>query len=163
MNRNAKQSLTVVLHDADSEQSGTLPIRVVGNDSAISIFPKGFGDFGSLEGFGCPVFLELYSGTLRLIVFADISREDPTHVIDLSLSKEDSRRAMPASATAATPLQQGRKFHEMLKQVNPATGRCFTLKEAAASLGVNYATFRNLEALWRSASDTCLRHNRNTK
>ena len=65
MTTKAKQSLHVILHDANSEHSGTLPIRVAGNESAISIFAEGYGDFGSEEGFGCPVFLELYGGKFR--------------------------------------------------------------------------------------------------
>ena len=44
------QSLTTILNDADSESSETLQVRVTANDSAISIFPKGYGDFGSAPG-----------------------------------------------------------------------------------------------------------------
>ena len=50
---------------------------------------------------------------------------------------------------AVSPLEQGRKFHELLGQVNPATGKKFTMMEGAAEAGVKYSTFRNLEALWR--------------
>jgi hypothetical protein len=66
-----------------------LPVRVVANESSISIFPQGYGDLGSTEGHGCPVFLELNEGRLRLIVFADIKQEDPTHIIDLEGARED--------------------------------------------------------------------------
>jgi hypothetical protein len=96
MSQSTKQLLAVALHDANSEHSGKLPIRVVGNDSAISIFADGYGDFGSVEGHGCPAFFELYGGKFRLIVFADINREDPTHVIDLSQAREDCRVLTPA-------------------------------------------------------------------
>ena len=82
------QSLTTVLNDADPESSETLRVRVVANDSAISIFPEGFGDFSSASGHGCPVFLELYRGRLRLIVFADINDQEPT-IIDLESARED--------------------------------------------------------------------------
>jgi hypothetical protein len=37
------------------------------------------------------VFLELHEGRLRLIVFADLSREDLTHIIDLEGAKEHRR------------------------------------------------------------------------
>ena len=83
-----RQSLTTILNDADSESSETLQVRVTANDSAISIFPEGYGDFGSAPGHGCPVFLELYQGRLRLIVFADINDEEPT-IIDLEAARED--------------------------------------------------------------------------
>lgn len=48
-----------------------------------------------------------------------------------------------------SPFELGRRFHELLGQVNPATGKKFTMKEGAATMGVKYAMFRNLEALWR--------------
>ena len=101
MSPNAKQSFAVVLHDANSEHTGRLPIRVIGNESAISIFAEGYGDFGSAEGFGCPAFFELYGGKFRLTVFADINREDPTHIIDFSQAREDHRR------DASTPRDYG--------------------------------------------------------
>lgn len=50
-----------------------------------------------------------------------------------------------------TPLQEGRVYHEMLEKVNPDTGKKYTMKEAAAGLGVEYGTYRNREALWRDA------------
>ena len=48
-----------------------------------------------------------------------------------------------------TPLQEGRVYHEMLEKINPETEKKYTMKEAASSLGVEYGTFRNREALWR--------------
>lgn len=48
-----------------------------------------------------------------------------------------------------TPLQEGRVYHEMLEKINPDTGKKYTMKEAAAGLGVEYGTYRNREALWR--------------
>lgn len=47
-----------------------------------------------------------------------------------------------------TELQEGRVYHEMLKRINPATGKRYNAKEAAAELNVGYGTFRNREALW---------------
>ena len=83
-----RQSLTTTLKDADPEHSETVRVRVAANDSAISIFPEGYGDFGSAPGHGCPVFLEFYRGRLRLIVFADINEQEPT-IIDLESARED--------------------------------------------------------------------------
>jgi len=82
------QTLTTNLNDADPEHSERLRVRVAANDSAISIFPDGYGDFGSAPGHGCPVFLELYQGRLRLIVFPDINAQEPT-IIDLEGARED--------------------------------------------------------------------------
>ena len=83
-----QQSLTTTLNDADPEHSETLRVRVTCNDSAISIFPEGYGDFGSAPGHGCPVFLELYQGRLRLIVFPDINDQEPS-IIDLEAARDE--------------------------------------------------------------------------
>jgi hypothetical protein len=139
-------SLSIVLTDIDPEETGSLQIRVLGNRSSISIFPEGHGDFGSAEGHGCPIFLELRRGRLRLVVIADINHEDPRHVIDLEGSRTGRRGSTPASK-AITPLEQGRLYCEMLSEVNPKTGRHYTMREAAALLGVKDGRFRNLVAL----------------
>ena len=81
-------SLTTVLNDADPDHHKSLPIKIVSNDSAISIFPEGYGDFGSASGHGCPVFLELYQGRLRLIVFPDINNQEPI-IIDLEAARDE--------------------------------------------------------------------------
>ena len=86
----ASRSMTTILNDADPNQTGSLKVCVTANCSAISFFPEGYGDFGSADGHGCPVFLELYEGRLRLIVFADINEQDPT-IIDLDRAREDRR------------------------------------------------------------------------
>jgi hypothetical protein len=62
-------------------------------------------------------------------------------------SNQQQRKARSVVA----PLHVGRSYHALLEQVNPTTGKKFTMKEAAAAMGVTYATFRNLEALWRPA------------
>ena len=82
------QSLATILNDADPDHHGSLPIKIVSNDSAISIFPDGYGDFGSTPGHGCPVFLELYQGRLRLIVFPDINNQEPI-IIDLEAARDE--------------------------------------------------------------------------
>ena len=81
-------SHTTVLNDADPDHHGSLPIKIVSNHSAISIFPEGYGDFSSADGHGCPVFLELYRGRLRLIVFSDINNQEPT-IIDLEAARDE--------------------------------------------------------------------------
>ena len=48
-----------------------------------------------------------------------------------------------------TPIQEGRVYHELLQQINPETSKKWTMKDAAETLGVEYGTFRNREALWR--------------
>ncbi len=88
MESNMTQSFTTHLKDADPESSATLQVKVTCDDSSISIFPNGYGDCGSEPGYGCPVFLELYQGHLRLIVFQDINEQNPV-IIDLENAREE--------------------------------------------------------------------------
>ena len=90
MNEAQSQNMTAVLSDGAPKQTGSLKVRVTADSSTVSIFPAGYGDFGSADGHGCPIFLELYEGRLRLIVFADINEQDPT-IIDLEAAREDRR------------------------------------------------------------------------
>lgn len=90
MNRSDQQTLDLKLADADSESLGSLPIRIVASDFAISVYPQGHGDFGSADGHGCPLFIEFYQGRLRVIAFPNINEQDP-QIIDLSGAKEDTR------------------------------------------------------------------------
>ena len=99
------QSLTTILNDADSEHSERLRVRVTANDSAISIFPEGYGDFGSAPGHGCPVFLEFYQGRLRLIVFADINDEEPS-IIDLEAARDKQHVPCEEGTPGRQPQQQ---------------------------------------------------------
>ena len=82
------QTMTAVISDGHPDHSGRLPVRIVADDQFISIFPTGYGDCGSVDGYGCPVSIELYEGRLRLIVFEDIHEGDPT-IIDLEAARED--------------------------------------------------------------------------
>lgn len=73
-------------------------------------------------------------------------------VIDAKLSligAIEVLRQVTNDLNGMTPLQKGRYFHEFLKQTNPATSKPFTMREAATVLDFPYATFRNLEVLWR--------------
>jgi len=70
---------------------------------------------------------------------------------DLKASGDDFVLAVQINLSRKqfTPLQEGRVYHDMTKKTNPATGKNYTYKEAAATLGVEYGTYRNREALWR--------------
>ena len=90
MSETNSQTMTAVISDGDPDHSGRLPVRIVADDQFISIFPTGYGDQASADGYGCPVSIELYEGRLRLIVFADINDGDPT-IIDLEGAREEDR------------------------------------------------------------------------
>jgi len=77
------------------EQSADSPARaikvnVLSEEGKLWIQPEGYGDKTSADGEGFPIGLEIWRGRLRLIVFADISTEDP-QIIDLENAKETVR------------------------------------------------------------------------
>lgn len=75
---------------------------------------------------------------------------------DLKCSKDDlfvMSGLINLSRKQFTPLQEGRFYQEMCQRINPETGNKFNMKEAAAKLCVEYATFRNRAALWRPRTE----------
>ncbi|MCA9112550.1 MAG: hypothetical protein KDA52_21535 [Planctomycetaceae bacterium] len=81
--------LQLVLTDANPAWNGQQEITFVVEPRGVSIETKGYGDFGSAEGHGSPMYLELYQGTLRLLVWPDMREEEPT-IIDLAGAREHS-------------------------------------------------------------------------
>jgi hypothetical protein len=62
------------------------------NPGGLDIRVEGYGSNISGDGNGCPIFLEKWEGKLRLIVWADINSEEPTHIIDLEGARESARK-----------------------------------------------------------------------
>lgn len=60
-------------------------------NGSLVISVEGYGDSASVDGAGHPILLELYEGKLRLHVWADINKEDPTHTIELEGARESAR------------------------------------------------------------------------
>ena len=52
----------------------------------------GHGDHDSPDGEGHPVMIEFYDGQVRVVVYADVNDENPTHVIPLEGARESARR-----------------------------------------------------------------------
>ena len=69
-----------------------LPVKIIHDNFNIEVLPKGYGTAGMEDGYGCPVFLERWEGELRVVVFADINSEDPTHIISLEGARESKRK-----------------------------------------------------------------------
>lgn len=81
------QSL-VDVHEPENEP-GKVTVRIRPNNIAIDI--HGCGVACMQEGFGEVIYLEQQDGKTRLLVWTDINREDPTHVIDFDGAKEENR------------------------------------------------------------------------
>ena len=90
MKMSMKEELRRDIRDAsDSEE--LLEAGVTICDYYAGIFFDGSGLCGMEEGVNEVVLFEFYEGKPRLLVWADINREDPTHVIGLSGAMESAR------------------------------------------------------------------------
>ena len=58
----------------------------------IEIGFEGYGEKTMENGHGMPVFIELYAGRPRVIVFGDINQEEPTDIINLANADEKLRK-----------------------------------------------------------------------
>ena len=67
-----------------------IKVNILSEGGQIWIQPEGYGEKCALDGQGWPVGIEIWQGRLRLIVFADINRENP-QIIDLENAKECRR------------------------------------------------------------------------
>ena len=84
--------LDTVLYDTWSADPVRTSCRIAYGDSSIYIRPEGHGDCGSRDGHGWPVMIERYNGDIRIVVWADINQENPTHIIDLAGALESNRK-----------------------------------------------------------------------
>jgi len=72
---------------------GDLPIKVSLNDNGLVISAEGYGDHTSQDGFGAPILItNQIHGGLEVVVWADINKEDPTHIIKLDGAQESKRK-----------------------------------------------------------------------
>ena len=83
---------STTLRDADPDHAGRVPVRLAVGPDGVALHADGYGDRGTAPGHGSPVFVELYRGELRLVVWADITTDEPTHVIPLGGAREALRR-----------------------------------------------------------------------
>ena len=83
---------TLTIEDKHEDFPGDSQVlRIECEAGGLAILPEGYGENGTQAGFGAPVYLELYEGELRLVVWADINQPDPTHIICLDGAKESNR------------------------------------------------------------------------
>lgn len=87
------KTVRMTLIDTDPVASGDQTVKLFVTPLGIQLFADGYGDFGSAEGYGAPVFITQQRGELVLYVFADINKEDPTHRIKLGGARENKRLA----------------------------------------------------------------------
>ncbi len=63
---------------------GLETLHVGSETRGIEIFIDGYGTKNMPPGASGPIYLQIQDGVPKLYVWADINKEDPTHIIDLS-------------------------------------------------------------------------------
>lgn len=73
------------------EQCGHVSFEGAAHDNAVVIDLDGFGLHAMATGFGGVVLVEFWDAEVRLLVWADINQEEPTHRISLEGAREFRR------------------------------------------------------------------------
>lgn len=80
-----------MLEDGSDDNNGMLSVNLHHDGQRLFVSIAGYGDSCSDDGSGMPVMFELYKGELRLVVWADINKQAPTHVINMEGALESTR------------------------------------------------------------------------
>lgn len=81
----------------DGQEITPITVTIEKDGLALCILPEGMNVYGvPAYNPSSPILLERHQGTVRLLVWADINQEEPTHVIDLSGAKETARLTPPS-------------------------------------------------------------------
>ena len=75
----------------DPENAETVPVGICTGQDGLIVVAYGYGDFGSSRGYGSAVVIENYQGSLRLLIWGDINRDDAVQIIDLAPARESTR------------------------------------------------------------------------
>lgn len=76
-------------HSGDEIEGGKKFIKIEQDLDGIAVQHEGTG---CMCGNFPPIFIEWYDGKPRILIWADINEEDPTHVIDMSGALESNRK-----------------------------------------------------------------------
>lgn len=83
--------VTLLLHDEVKDDA----IRTVvdmKNGLGIGISFDGYSDFNSSGDSGTPVFIEKYNDALRVLIYNDIEKDEPSHIITLDGARTQQRK-----------------------------------------------------------------------
>lgn len=89
-----------------SGQSLKIKLQLSSADNLLMIGAQGYGGNTVLDGAGFPVVIEYYKGQFRVLVWADINNEEPTHIISMENARESNRRVAWRN-NAHSPQKQG--------------------------------------------------------
>lgn len=84
------KQVTVFLRDVTTHEHA-IKTTIEYSPEGISLKFEGYGDFGSADGHGAPVFIEVSYGHPRVLVWTDINMEDSQEEITLEGAQESLR------------------------------------------------------------------------
>jgi len=84
-----KKSNTILI---DEITGNKIPCSISSLNGKIYIKFKGYGDCSSKDGYGEPIVIDYFNDTLKVLVWSDINKEDPTFSINLEGAKESNRK-----------------------------------------------------------------------
>jgi hypothetical protein len=85
---NAGQAMEFTLKDAATGKTRQVTVEVEENSLGLAIHPEGTGVY---DGPFAPIFLELYDGQLRLLIWDNVNEQEPK-IIELSRTFESERK-----------------------------------------------------------------------
>ena len=72
----------------DTATGRDIPVWIEVSEQGIFIGAEGYGENSSTPESATPIVVEYNGGELRVIVWSDINKEDPTHLIDMRKARE---------------------------------------------------------------------------
>ena len=61
------------------------------NEPMLMIGADDYGEMTAKNGYGFPIVIEYHERQFRILVWGDINKEDPTHIISLEGARENAR------------------------------------------------------------------------
>ncbi len=84
--KNSDYTFLFHLCDYDKHIDRSATMTVVGSTLSISI--QGYGEKTAEKGEGSPIVVDFTGGKLKVYLWSDINKEDPTHIVDMEGAKE---------------------------------------------------------------------------
>jgi hypothetical protein len=90
----------------------SVKVGILSDEMGIQLCPDGYDCFGGGNGL---VLMEVWEGKLRLVIWADKTQEDPTHIISL----ERAKLSKSEIAEVAEYKKLTHKLHKSHKKAKP--------------------------------------------
>lgn len=78
-------------NEAFEDKEIACKVVVEGDRRGVCLDFEGYGVSCCEPGYGGLVYVELYKGELRVLIWDDVNEEDATHIISLEGAKEENR------------------------------------------------------------------------